>query len=379
VSRPVLFLRAALVLGVVAGACAASVPALADTPGTAKNLTAVIVEFRAASGKVNKITVTQAGRTVIIDDVLPIAAGKGCQAVKGDRTKVRCTTEEPVSEVRIYTGDRGDTIVNSSHVAMRGIGGSGNDVIRGGPGFDMLYGQAGNDRAYAGGGNDEWGNGDVLDGGAGNDILVGNASHNSLDGGTGNDSLTGGGDKDELEGGEGNDSVGAGGGDDIIREPAERFAADRDVIAGGSGRDGLTYTGRAMKVKVDSDGVKGDDGSPGEGDTVSGMEMIYGGNGADTLYGTAGSDLLYGADGDDVLHGLAGDDQLEGAAGKDRLYGEAGDDRVTDNEKRYSNEPDIEPEPIMVSDLLDGGPDGTALGDFCKGLMFDSMVGCERS
>src|SRR5688500_12036092 len=137
-SRPVWLLRGAFALGVVAAGCAASAPAQAATPGIAKTITANKVAFRAARGKVNKITGTGAGRVGTIDDVGAIRAGQGCRAVPGDATRVRCTTTNPTNSVRVCTGNRNDTITSGGVVGISGYAGPGNDVLRGGAEHDLL-------------------------------------------------------------------------------------------------------------------------------------------------------------------------------------------------------------------------------------------------
>ena len=71
-----------------------AVPAEAAATGVAKVYNSTKVEYRAASGKANSVTVTRSGRVVTIDDKVAVKAGKGCKAVRGDKTKVRCTTSK---------------------------------------------------------------------------------------------------------------------------------------------------------------------------------------------------------------------------------------------------------------------------------------------
>ncbi|MBU3954813.1 MAG: hypothetical protein KJ658_21995, partial [Proteobacteria bacterium] len=76
--------------------------------------------------------------------------------------------------------------------------------------------------------------------------------------------------------------------------------------------------------------------------------ILSGGTGNDTLWGYAGNDTLYGDDsgddsitGDDVLYGGDDDDRLDGGPGNDALYGEGGEDKLIGG---------------PGNDTLDGGP-----------------------
>jgi RTX calcium-binding nonapeptide repeat (4 copies) len=71
----------------------------------------------------------------------------------------------------------------------------------------------------------------------------------------------------------------------------------------------VDYSSRAAAVTVDLDGEAGDDGEPGEGDTVSATtEDVFGGAGADTLTGN---------DADNTLRGGPGGDNFTGGPGTD--------------------------------------------------------------
>ncbi|TVQ44678.1 MAG: calcium-binding protein [Gloeocapsa sp. DLM2.Bin57] len=53
--------------------------------------------------------------------------------------------------------------------------------------------------------------------------------------------------------------------------------------------------------------------------SLSGNDMLFGGDGNDVLYGEAGNDVLYGENGDDYLNGGIGYDTLIGGPGADRF------------------------------------------------------------
>lgn len=159
-----------------------------------------------------------------------------------------------------------------------------------------------------GGGNDSFD-------GAGGRQLVG-----VISGGEGNDTISGGAGRDILLGDAGNDSIDGGAGDDVIRS-----GLGADVIDGGAGlRDLLDYVGSGP-VNVNL-GTGEAFGSFAQGDDITGIEGLAGGNGADTLTGDAQDNLLNGRFGNDLISGGAGNDQLLGEAGADTLIGGAGRD-----------------------------------------------------
>ena len=349
------------------------------------------VRYNGGQKAVNSVVVTRSARTVTIDDRVPIRAGKGCVAVKGDSTRVRCTTAQTPTSVLVFTYDYNDTIVNRSDLSMTANGGPGSDQIHGGPAADFLQGDtftgagAGNDSIWGYGGRDfligaggddglnggdgddyldtyiagpvggvnpaaQLGN-DRLYGGNGNDWAVGGAGNDLLSGGAGGDTLEGGPGTNVLWGGDGNDSMTGGTGPDVFH--------------GGPGtRDSVNYNGRSRPVTADLDGATGDDGETGERDTIGAdVEWLYGGTGNDVLTGNAADNEIDGWLGDDVVRGGAGNDFLAGTQGHDKIYGEAGDDDLRAKDFEDSGTPD----------LADGGS-GT---DTCQADADDTVVRCE--
>ncbi len=152
------------------------------------------LSFTAAKGQINKLVVTVSGRTTTFDDVVAIKAGKGCTAVRGDKTKVRCTTARKPEVYVADLGDRNDTFTNKTSVFSFVEGGAGNDTLNGGSGTEYLYGGAGNDKLYGNRGNDK------LYGGAGNDTIRGGAGNDTIEGGPGRDNVAGGPGKDKVRG-----------------------------------------------------------------------------------------------------------------------------------------------------------------------------------
>ena len=152
------------------------------------------VRFKATNGKANRVLVTNGPKHYItIDDTFPIQAGRGCKAVKGDRTKVNCGVGELTQRVEIATYDRNDSIANKTRLRLIAHGGTGNDLINGGPSADILYGNDGADRLYGNAGNDYISGGrgnDLLSGAAGDDHLIGDSGADKLYGGTGRNRIS---------------------------------------------------------------------------------------------------------------------------------------------------------------------------------------------
>jgi len=193
-------------------------------------------------------------------------------------------------------------------------GGNGDDLLRGGAGADALTGGAGVDTAdYA-----TSGAGIVVDlatgtdsgGDAQGDTL---AAIENLVGSAFADRLYGSADANALTGGDGDDQL--------------RGGAGGDVLTGGNGLDFANYQGSAAAVSVDllTGATSGGDAA---GDTLTGIENLYGSRNADQLTGDNGRNIIGGELGDDILTGNGGDDSLTGEAGNDALSGGDGADRL---------------------------------------------------
>ena len=169
----------------------------------------------------------------------------------------------------------------------------------------------------------------VYEGTTGNDVLW-----SGMDGG---DPMYGG----TLLGGDGDDRLIGGPGPDML-----------DGGPHGDMGDTADYSQSPAPVHIDlSMPFGGDDDDPGpvyggyaDGDTISGIEniwgsehgdelhghhvanMIWGRGGNDHIYGMAGADKLWGMDGDDVIDGGRGNDKLFGGMGEDLLMGGTGND-----------------------------------------------------
>ncbi len=197
----------------------------------------------------------------------------------------------------------------------------------------VLNGNAGNDEL-----EDAFGGsaGRVMTGGPGNDVIEGHHGNDSIDGGDGNDT---------VDGGDGDDQVRGGAGDDVMWGD-HYYGPGADLLDGGPGTDTTEewtipdQLDRQPRVDVTLDGLA-NDGRPGEGDNVVGIERFdmyitgdfTGSEGPDQIKlvnpGNTGASKLIGRGGDDVLVGYDFDDQVDGGTGNDTVEGGRGNDTVT--------------------------------------------------
>jgi Ca2+-binding RTX toxin-like protein len=225
------------------------------------------------------------------------------------------------------------------------MGYSGNDVLNGGLGADLLDGGNGNDRMIGGGGNDTYvvdANGDLVieRAGQGTDTVMssisytlGNNVENMTLTGSGNingigngldNLITGNSGNNQLSGLAGNDTIFGGAGNDTFRASV---SDGNDRYDGGSGTD--TYDLSATSAAAIVDLAAGTSASTQTGnDTLTGIENVTGGSGADHLQGGGANNLLQGQRGDDWLDGGSGDDTLDGGQGIDTLAGGDGADTL---------------------------------------------------
>jgi Ca2+-binding RTX toxin-like protein len=215
-------------------------------------------------------------------------------------------------------------------------------------------------------------------------------------GGAGNDTLTGGDERDVLDGGDGNDTVDGAGGSDVVQGGAgddtvmgDHFEdANPDVVDGGPGTDTLQddWTSRFTDLHPDvSLTLAGgaDDGRPGEGDDVHGVERVIVNEGG-SLAGTDGPEHLEayqvldsvrisGGGGDDELIGAGGADTIDGGAGNDYIDAGFGDDTINPgpgHDTVYADRRGGDCGPLWCTepygndtiDLRDGEPDSVDCG-----------------
>jgi Ca2+-binding RTX toxin-like protein len=177
----------------------------------------------------------------------------------------------------------------------------------------LTGGDSTNDRLWGAGGNDTLYGGTQLGNGGGNDLLDGGTGSDVLYGGDGEDTLIGGsnGSNDSLFGGSGTDTA--------------DYSQHLTNLTGSE--PGTTFASNTTAVNVNlATGVATGLGT----DSLSGIENVIGGGGADTITGSAGANVITGGAGADSLLGGDGNDTLLGGDGADQLYGGAGDDRIVE-------------------------------------------------
>jgi Ca2+-binding RTX toxin-like protein len=154
-----------------------------------------------------------------------------------------------------------------------------------------------------------------------------------------------------LSGDDGDDVLAGGDVDDVIDGGA---GADR--VDGGGGQDVLSFAGRASGVIVDLPA-----GRTSDGDVLTSVETIWGGDGPDRLLGGPGADVLTGGVGADTIEGRGGDDVLHGDLGADRVDGGAGDDMISGDPVQGDDY--YTPVVKLVRDVLRGGPGDDVIVD----------------
>ena len=254
----------------------------------------------------------------------------------------------------------GTTKCSDPELQVRISLGGGNDRLQLSESFtDITFG-AGSLVADLGAGDDTFLTRDtnatvVAHGGPGNDTFEGGINVDHFFGGDGDDKLTGGNNGDELRGEGGNDTLKGDGPSDHGISP--------DILDGGAGVDVLddyVFAGEtryAPAIAVSLDGVA-NDGRPGEGDNVVGVERVVSGSAgsftgddaanefvapevgaAGVLVGLGGNDTLIAGDSHgDKVDGGAGDDVIDGGFGDDTLVGGPGRDVVNGDRKSRCNE-----------------------------------------
>lgn len=335
-----LALVAAGTLAPAAGASAATVSAKRIqeerfSPKSGSYLVEVgIVTLSAAPGEANDVTIAQDadGRAfALADRGAALSAGPGCEAQ--DAGAVRCdvkaqTTDPKYASVRLEVelGDANDALRFSGPGAyVEGSaftfhGGAGDDRLI--TSFGDLHGDAGDDDLRHEG---PGGHGVDIDGGDGADVLTGGPGGDDLLGGAGDDRLDGGPGTDALSGGAGADGLAGGGGDDALNGNA---GVDR--LDGGDGVDIASFGDETAPVTADLADT-GPDGTAAEPETLTSIESLTGGKGADALRGDGGANALVGGPGKDRLEGRGGDDALTGNESADRLDGGDGSDKLKDD------------------------------------------------
>jgi hypothetical protein len=314
--------RTALAITVAAAATAAPGSAFASSVSYEGPPGAEVLVLRAAPGEINRPGVqegTDAGSVTLYDSNTEVTELPA--ACQDERAWHYVVCPAP-NGVRLELGDGNDWSTVSNGVAhpVTMFGGPGDDRLEGNEQVNALYGEDGNDvvRGY---------NGDDL-----------------VDGGEGSD---------ELDGYGGSDRLSGGGGDDLLHPDGYETAA-ADVVDGGAGVDRIE-SDWSTRLLDDPEppvaltlGGGAEDGRPGEGDDIRGVERIILSKGgrvvgtdgpeyvklhqvgdAGELIGLGGDDELRGGDGADAIDGGAGADLLDGGFGDDAITGGPGRDRIS--------------------------------------------------
>lgn len=180
--------------------------ALPGGAGAANEGSITLLLTAGAGDDVFDVTLSQDGRSYIIDSRTPLEAGGGiCTHEEGSPHALTCEAA-PIGGIEVYAGAGADSVIISPRILIPA-------TIRGGPGNDRLRGGGGSDKIIGGPGND------VLIGEGGNDWLFGGPGADWLLGGAGNDRLVGGPGADWLKGGAGEDTEKLGPGDTTGPKP----------------------------------------------------------------------------------------------------------------------------------------------------------------
>jgi Ca2+-binding RTX toxin-like protein len=218
----------------------------------------------------------------------------------------------------------GDTALGDILISIENLSGSLlADTLTGDTDANVISGAAGDDWLKGGGGAD------TLDGGPGNDtatyldygtavtvsLIEGEGWNGAAEGDvlTDIENLYGTAYADGLEGDDGANILHGDGGDDVLKGWG---GADR--LIGGSGIDTVSYIG-STGVTVNLAAGTGS-GGWAQGDTLTGIENIFGSTSGDTLIGDALANDLDAGAGDDALRGGAGADILDGGTGTDTAF-----------------------------------------------------------
>lgn len=320
----------------------------------------------------NNIILGNAGRNVLKgglgNDVLN--GGAGADDLYGGAGNDTYTVDNIGDRVLEAGGLGTDTIFSSVHytlaanvehltltgtAALNATGNALDNRLEGNNASNILYGGIGND-TFVGGGGSDWADyshnpvpavgiiallaplagfrnsydaaGDVyagienLRGTDVTDVLFGDGSANILDGAGGDDFLEGRGGADTLIG--------------------SAFSLSGNTALYG-------HSDSAVSITLRNGNASGADmvGGDAEGDTLIGIQNIYGsafddvitgdnsanelrgGEGGDTLFAEGGSDKLFGGDGADRIFGREGNDTIDAGAGDDIINGEGDGDTIT--------------------------------------------------
>lgn len=278
---------------VLIGMPGAAVAATVDVRESRGEVNSAHLDFKAAAGEGNRLTVSVVGESAdyydvrLVDAAASIGAGSGCGGGGSPGAPVDCEVHKPRLAQAIQCLKYGCTYVPGTEWKVS---------------MHFLLGDAGSHLEVA----------SMPDAkeiplaiapGMGDDVVVTGAGDDTIEASTGADTVRAGAGEDTFKGGPAAD-----GADDVDLDP---------------GFDAFEYQERTSAVAI-SDDLAPNDGAPGEGDKLVGGEEFYSGSGDDLLVGSpvpTFGDGLDGGDGDDVIRGGPSDNILDGEGGDDRIYG----------------------------------------------------------
>jgi serralysin len=140
-----------------------------------------------------------------------------------------------------------------------------------------------------------------------------------------------------------------------------------DHLVGGEGIDTASYADSTVGVVVNL--VRGlGFGGTAEGDTLSGIENLYGSPYNDIFTGDDQANLLLGLDGNDILKGGGGADQLDGGFGDDTFKGGGGADMLVGGPGIDTADYSVSEVGVRVFLYVNVGSFGEAHGDRFRGI-----------
>jgi hemolysin type calcium-binding protein len=276
------------------------------------------LEFQAAPGESNEVTISIAGRSQsfyeikVLDSEAPVDPGPRCSGGGAVGVAAFCLLQIPRGPQYEYCG----------HDCSKAISGTAWDA-------KMFISLGDKDNS--------------LDASALPTENTGEAIGLVVTSGAGDDLITTASGQDRIDPGAGSDQVHAGGGrEDYVEATATPDGADLYDLGDGES-DQVSYRRRSDPVYLAGDSA----GAAGENDHLVGVEMVAGGSGADVLTGGPAYRLL-GNDGNDRITGTSGKDLIAGGTGDDVLFGGGDVDNITGD---------------LGNDILDGGDGNDTLAD----------------
>lgn len=229
-------------------------------------------------------------------------------------------------------GGAGDDTLTGSSAADTLSGGAGNDTILPGAGADVIAGGAGTDTvSYAGEtsavtvvfGAD---GADTTTNGASGDATIGTCEN--MIGGDGSDTLTGNNLDNVITGGDGDDTILGGAGNDTFMMGADAASNGDDTIDGEAGEDTTDWSSRSadLTITLDTSNASTGNGESGEAASLTNIENVIGGGGADTITGDSADNLIEGRAGNDTIDSAGGNDIIDPGLGTNGVTCGSGND-----------------------------------------------------